>query len=119
MILIPSTCPKCGDQLSTPIRSKSRAGMVVQTCRNGECMHTVWTTAAYDLAPLPAPQHGQMFAPSTSGPEPPKPHAGAMDRFNRAQVSGTLRKAITQQRKEAAAAAEIDPKLHQLPESDR
>jgi hypothetical protein len=122
MELMPTTCPKCGDRMSTPIPGK-RTGLLITVCRNGECLYTE-RSATPQVAELfkPAPaaaDHGRMFLPSTSKPEPPRPRAGAMQRFNQAVVGGTVREAIVKQRQQARAAAAIDPKLHQLPERDR
>lgn len=48
-----------------------------------------------------------------------EPREGAFARFDRAATSGKLRDAIKSNRKQAAAAAMVDPKLRQLGESDR
>lgn len=94
---------------------------MVQTCRNGACLQTVWTTVAHrdDATSSGAGNHSAMFAPSTSASEPPRPRPGAMAQFNRAQMSGRLREAILGNRKKLAAANAIDPKLKQLGGRDR
>ena len=63
-----------------------------------------------------------MTTPTTSGTfqDSAEPQdRGAFAKFDRARVGGTLRKAIETNRREAAAAAAVDPKLKQLGEADR
>lgn len=119
MELMPKVCTECGGPMSTPIPGR-RTGLLLSTCRDCRLtIHSATSLVADAFKPAVDANHGGMFLPSTARPEPPKPRAGAMDRFDRALVGGTLRKVITQQRKQAAEAAEIDPKLQQLPEHDR
>ena len=118
MILAPTACPKCGDQLTAPIPSR-RAGLVVQTCRRNGCGHTIWSTTPTVVLPAAPANHGQMFTPSTTEPAPPPVKAGAMQRFDRAVTAGTVRKAIQGAHKQAAAANVDDPRLRQLPGGDR
>lgn len=122
MELMPTTCPKCGDQMSMPIPGR-RTGLLISTCRNGECLYTERSASpqvAESFKPsMPIADHGAMFRPNTARPEPPRPRAGAMQRFQQAVVGGTVREAIQKQRQQARAAAAIDPKVHQLPERDR
>lgn len=119
MELMPKVCPDCGGPMSTPIPGR-RTGLLMSTCR--DCRLTVRSATplvAESFKPAVASDHAQMFRPDTSKPEPPRPRPGAMSRFNQAVVGGTVRKAIQQQRREASAAAAIDPKLKQLADGDR
>lgn len=117
MELMPKVCPECGGPMSTPIAGR-RTGLLLSTCR--DCRVTVHSSTPQVAESFKrAPDHSQMFRPSTSEPAQPRPKTGAMDRFNRAAVGGTLRKAITQNKKQAAEAAAVDPKLKQLGEVDR
>lgn len=106
--------------MSTPLISR-RKKLLMSTCR--DCGDTVKGTSPViveGFTPvMPVSDHAGMFRPDTSRPEPPRPRAGAMQRFNQAVVGGTVRKAIRQERKQAVEAAAIDPKLKQLGEADR
>ena len=60
MILAPTACPKCGDQLTAPIPSR-RAGLVVQTCRRNGCGHTIWSTTPTVVLPAAPANHDNLF----------------------------------------------------------
>jgi hypothetical protein len=120
MELMPTVCPKCGDRMSTPIPGK-RTGLLIATCRNGECLYTERSATAQvadAFKPAPAADHARMFQPNTARPEPPRV-AGALERFEKAWMQRTLARELAKTRKTAAAAAAIDPKLKQLGEGDR
>jgi hypothetical protein len=111
MDLMPKACAQCGGQMSLPIVGR-RTGLLLSTCR--ECGTTV-KSATPQVAPTPSePNHSAMFLPSTMAPEPRPVRTGAMDRFQRAAMSGTLRKAIERNRQQVRAASAIDPKLKQI-----
>ena len=102
----PTVCPQCGGALSLPYGSRTKPGMVVQTCRNYQhCGESVWSEApatppviAEDLT-----RHGRMFLPSTSEPMPPK--VIAPNRWKRFSDSELV--TVNQQdRKRAAAGGE-------------
>ena len=120
MVLMPTRCPKCGDKMSTPVPGR-RTGLLMCSCRAcGYTERSATPLVAESFKPVvPVSDHAQMFRPDTSRPEPPRPRPGAMQRFNQAVVGGTVRKAIQEQRKQAAAAAAIDPKLKQIGGTDR
>lgn len=68
------------------------------------------------LVETPTPAPTSRLLPLSDSAEP---REGAFARFDRAATSGKLRDAIKSNRKQAAAAAVVDPKLRQLGESDR
>lgn len=119
MDLMPTRCPKCGDKMSTPVPGR-RTGLLMSSCRAcGYTERSATPLVADAFKPSAEPAHGAMFLPSTSAPEPPPVKPGAMARFDRAAVGGTLRKEIQRNRRQVAEAASIDPKLKQLGEVDR
>jgi hypothetical protein len=109
MIDTPSTCPKCGDQLSTPIRSGRWPNVYVQTCRNNECLHTERTTV--EVAPEP-----ERPRPVSLPIEPPAPRTtrSAIDAFERAYESGETRQLIRRSRRQVAAAIAADGQRKRL-----
>ncbi|MDP2319604.1 MAG: hypothetical protein Q8O42_09740 [Acidobacteriota bacterium] len=111
----PTVCPKCGDQLSSPILSKRFPGTAVQTCRNDWCLHTARTTIAMVEQPRPRPvslpiEPVHREAPLRPAAEPPS----AIRRFEDAHRRGESRKAIGQVRREVRRAAANDPRTKQL-----
>lgn len=123
MDLMPTVCPKCGDQMSSPIPGR-RTGLLISTCRNGQCLYTERSktpVVAKSFAPvMPVADHSRMFLPSMSAPPRPamKPQS-AFGRFEEAQLEGTTRKVIASAKREADRAKAIDPKVKQLGELDR
>lgn len=114
MEAMPSVCPTCGDQMSTPLLGR-QSRRLISTCRNPKCATTIHSstpfTRAEDFPPRPhTPAHGQMFIPSTAAPAPPRPRDGAMARFDRAATGGSVRKAIQGARRHADAANAQDGK---------
>ena len=110
MILTPSTCPTCGDQLSTPIRSRSKANTYMQTCRNAHCMKTIWIVVEVAEEPRPRPVSLPL------APAPPRqaaPAKSAIETFERAYANGDARKAIRGQRRQLRAASVNDGRLKQ------
>lgn len=108
-------CPRCGDEMSSPIRSLSAPNTYVQTCRNWECMHTQRTVV--DVAEPDRPRPVSLPLP-VEGPRPPATKS-AIDAFERAYERGESRKAITRSRRQVRAAGAVDGKAKQLGEFDR
>jgi hypothetical protein len=70
----PTVCPDCESPLSLPLGSRSRPGMVVQTCKNYQaCGRAVWSPAAPAAAADvdDGSRHARHLLPVTSEPEPP------------------------------------------------
>jgi hypothetical protein len=110
MDLMPTSCASCGGRMSTPLAGR-RTGLLMSTCRDcGTTVHSATPQVADSVKPI---------SRSTTAPEPARVKPGALDRFQRAAIAGTLREAIRRSRAHAAAAAAIDPKLKQLGEVDR
>ena len=109
MILYPRTCPECGSDLSTPIPSR-RTGVVVQTCRNVQCMHTVRTSTPL-TSPPEAPR--QVSLPASQATERVV-RPGALDRFERFHHAGQTKKAIKANRRLARQANATDGQLRRL-----
>jgi len=103
----PTACPDCTGQLSIPIASRSRPGMVVQTCRNYQaCGRSVWSrvgTVVTERVVDDGSRHGRFQLPSTSEPEPAplntKPNWFPMSRLARHELA-----AINQADRKLAAA---------------
>lgn len=97
----PTVCPRCGDQLSTPIPSHRRPGMVNQTCRNSACLHMTSTTIT--VADPPRPRPVSLPLEPALREAPPRPAAevpSAIRRFEEAYQRRTTGKVIKQVRRE-------------------
>src|SRR4051794_38270739 len=108
MILTPSTCPKCGDQLSTPIRSSKWPNVYTQTCRNVQCLHTERTTVT--VAPEPRPRPVSLPLPADD-PQPKPAPRSAIDQFERAYKAGNSRAAIRRASRQARSVSRGDGQL--------
>lgn len=108
MILTPSTCPKCGDQLCTPTRSFRWPNVYNQTCRNARCLHSVRTVVTVAEPERPRSQVLPIEA------EAPPPARSAIAEFERAYKAGTTKKTITRARRLARAAGRRDSQLKRL-----
>ncbi|MDP3717129.1 MAG: hypothetical protein Q8T13_05085 [Acidobacteriota bacterium] len=111
----PTTCPKCGDKLSSAIPSARYRGTVVQTCRNNECLHTTRTTIAMVEQPRPRPV--SLPIESVHREQPPRPAAeppSAIRRFEEAHQRGTTGKVIKQVRRELRLVSGDDGRSKQI-----
>lgn len=109
MINTPRTCPKCGDQLSTPIRSGRWPNVYVQTCRNCECLHTERTSVEVVEAERPRPITLPIDPPASRPPV-----RSAIGAFERAYAAGESRKLIRRSRQQAASAVAADGQRKRL-----
>jgi hypothetical protein len=104
-------CPKCGDQLSSAIRSLSTPNVYLQTCRNYACLHTVRTVV--EVAPEPEWPRPVSLPLPVEGPRPPA-GPSAIAAFERAYERGEQQKAIARTRRQARAVSAGDVKAKQL-----
>lgn len=109
MINTPSNCPRCGDQLSTPIRSGRWPNIYVQTCRNYECLHTERTSVE-----VVEPERPRPISLPIETAAPSLPARSAIDAFERAYQAGETRKLIRQSRRQVASAVAGDGQRKRL-----
>lgn len=92
-----STCPRCGDQMSSPVRSLKWPNIYGQTCRNAACMY--YHRTVVEVAPQPERPRPVSLPMAPDEPRLPATKS-AIAEFERAYQTGTTKKLIARRRRE-------------------